>query len=258
MKLLIAACAVLLPTAICAQWTPPANPDAHKILNEAQDDTRAGRYANALAKHVWFHENALKYQSSLYGVRLSFALSYWIQLGDAYPPALEKLKGIRDETAKKVRKADRGRKIIEDFHDFAAINKSLEDDPKTTDLFVWLDSKKPTAAEQVFRVAEPALIKSKQYRLCGKYIDPDRSYAEIVRNYQVNKGMRGNFGKEFQQFSEKAFSNGVETLVALLVQNDRKADALRIAEKALKERDDPGFKEELEKAKTGEVPTPWP
>jgi hypothetical protein len=103
MKLILAACALFLPTATFAQWAPPANPDPDKILNGAQDDAQAGRYADALAKHVWFHENALKYQPALYGVRLSFALSYWAQLGDAYPPALEKLKSIRDETAKKVR-----------------------------------------------------------------------------------------------------------------------------------------------------------
>jgi hypothetical protein len=44
--------------------------------------------------------------------------------------------------------------------------------------------------------------------------------------------------------------------VALLVQNDR--DAVRVAEKAMKERDDPQSREELEKAKKGDVPTPWP
>lgn len=110
----------------------------------------------------------------------------------------------------------------------------------------------------MFDVAEPALIKSKQYRLCGKYIDPDASFAQIVQLYQVNGRMSGKFGKEFEDFRQKTFSNGIATLVALLVQNDRKADALRIAEKALKERDDPQFREELEKAKKGDVPIPWP
>jgi hypothetical protein len=258
MKLIICALAVLFPTAIFGEWMPPANPDPQKILNEAQDDARAGRYADALAKHVWFHENALKYQSALYGVRLSFALGYWVELGDAYPPALEKLKNIRDETAKRVREAGPERRIHENFHDFAAINRELKEETKTTDLFLWLDSNKATAAKTVFDVAEPALIKSKQYRLCGKYINPDRSLAAIVRLYQVNGRMSQRFGKEFEEDRQKTFSNGVATLVALLVQNDRKADALRIAEKALKERDDPRFGEELEKAKKGDVPPPWP
>ena len=33
----------------------------------------------------------------MYGVRLSFALSYWEQLGEVYPPALTALKKTRDD-----------------------------------------------------------------------------------------------------------------------------------------------------------------
>jgi hypothetical protein len=98
MKVLICASIVCSLSALFAEWAPPANPDPHKILDEAQDDARAGRYADALAKHVWFHENALKYEPSLAGVRLSFALGYWVAFGNSYPPALQKLKSIRDET----------------------------------------------------------------------------------------------------------------------------------------------------------------
>jgi hypothetical protein len=60
---------------------------------------------------------------------------------------------------------------------------------------VWLDSKRPTAGDEVFPAAEAALIKSKQYRLCGKYIDPDCSFAMIVRQYQLDKQMSSRFGK---------------------------------------------------------------
>jgi hypothetical protein len=258
MKRIICILAVLSPSSLFADWTPPANPDPQRILDEAADDARDGRYADALAKHVWFHENALKYQRGLYGVRLSFALGYWVSLGHAYPPALQKLKSIRDETEKRVRGANRKRRVFEDFSDVEAIDKALNEEPKSTGLFVWLDSNNPAAAKEVFPVAEPALIKSKQYRLCGKYIDANRSFADTVRLYNINKGMSQRFGKEFQEFRERNFSNSITTLVALLVQNDRKADALRIAEKALKERDDPQFREELEKAKQGDVPAPWP
>ncbi|MEI9962222.1 MAG: hypothetical protein WDM76_14140 [Limisphaerales bacterium] len=45
-------------------WRPPQNPDPNKILKEAESDTAAGRYTDALAKHVWYHENALKYISA--------------------------------------------------------------------------------------------------------------------------------------------------------------------------------------------------
>src|SRR5215204_5388143 len=120
-------------------WTPPAKPDPDKIFTEAKSDAARGRYSDALAKHVWFHHHALKYQPSLYGVRLSFALGAWRDLGAAYPPALDKLKSVRDDTEKAVREGSGTR---EAFHDFVSINKTLFENDRTRDLFVWLDSNK--------------------------------------------------------------------------------------------------------------------
>ena len=58
--------------------------------------------------------------------------------------------------------------------------------------------------------------------------------------------------------STKSFSNDVATLVALLALNDRMADADRIAEEAMKEWNSPEFREQLRKARNGEMPPPWP
>jgi hypothetical protein len=260
MKPSIFALAVLFQSTLLAQWTPPKNPNPEKILDEARSDRNAGRYADALAKHLWFHENALKYQAGMGGVRLSFALSDWVELGNLYPPALLMLRTVRDEAGKKVREVIGGHDSFQFFHDFASINEALEEQSKTTDLFVWLDANKSKSAKRVFSVAEPALIQSKQYRLCGKYIDADRSFGEIVSNYHMLQSMAksGKFGSEFREFTEEDFSNSTATLVALLALNDHKADAIRIAEKALKEHDDAEFKQTLEKAKKGELPPSWP
>jgi len=40
--------------------------------------------------------------------------------------------------------------------------------------------------------------------------------------------------------------------------NDRTADADWVAAEAVKEIDNPGLREQLEKARKGEVPPPWP
>src|SRR5262245_14212562 len=95
-------------------WKPPANPDPSKILAEAQADARAGRNADALAKHLWFHNNALKIQSTLYGVRLSFALGSWMDLAMQYPPAMQALTRTRDQAGARLRQAKGTR---EDFRD---------------------------------------------------------------------------------------------------------------------------------------------
>lgn len=240
-----------------ADWTPPTNPDPDQIFTEAKSDAAAGRYSEALAKHVWFYQNALKYKPSLYGVRLSFALSAWAELGAAYPPALQKLKSIRDETAKKI---PEGKGSREAFHDVGSINKTLGEESKTKDLFMWLHSNNPNVAKKVFDLAQPALIKAKEYRLCGAYIDADASFQQLLGLYRENKVIAQDpkFGKRLEEFGRKSFSNGTATLVALLVLSERKADADRIAAEAGKEWDDAEFRKQLEKAKNGSVPPPWP
>jgi hypothetical protein len=256
MRTTFALLAFLLNLPLLAAWTPPENPNPQQILNEAQADARAGRYEDALAKHVWFHENALRLDPGFVGVRLSFALSYWTELGAAYPPALAKLKSIRDDTAGRIRESDQ---VPEAFHDFASINKYLNESAKTKDLFLWLNSSKPEMAKSVFDFAEPALIDAKEYRLCGRYIEPE-SFERIRELYRKKKQLVQDpaHGERMQNFAEKSFANRTTTLVALLVVNDRQADANQIAAEALKERSDPAFKAELEKAKRGTVPAPWP
>jgi hypothetical protein len=246
------------PSAV-SNWTPPENPNPQKILDEAEADAQAGKYADALAKHVWFYQNALKYDQGLYGVRLSFALSYWIDLGAVYPPALEKLKAFRDEAETNIRE---GKNVTDSFHDFESINEVLKEDAKTVQLFILLDSNKSDSARIVFDLAEPALIKSKEYWLCGKYIsDPDASFSRSLNLYRKNMELvqkPGYGGKNLQNFAEKNFINETTTLIALLVVDDRKVEAQQIVDKISKEPNIPEFKDEIQKALTGEVPQPWP
>src|SRR3954462_5851261 len=98
--------------------------DAQRALDDAKRLTDQGDYEGALAKHVWFHDNALKVRPSYYGVRLSFALSDWIKLGKKYPKALEKLKSIRDEKTAKLLAGDSNREL---FHDVESINQHLNE-----------------------------------------------------------------------------------------------------------------------------------
>jgi hypothetical protein len=206
---------------------------------------------------VWFFENALKYAPSMYGVRLSFALSDWKSLSDLYPPALEKLKAERDEAAAKVRRSEDPH---HSFHDFAAINRVLDEDVKSEELFLWLDKNSPATAAAVYDIAQSSLVKAKEYGVCARYLDPDRSLETMVRLYKENKKIAGDpeFRHRMSDFADESLSNGVGTLVALLVVNGRTADAKRVAEEAMKACDDSAFRKRMESALRGDVPPPWP
>jgi hypothetical protein len=248
-------------SSVVSNWTPPQSPNPQKILNEADADTQAGQYTNALAKYVWFYQNALKYDPAQRGVRVSFALKSWAELGAVYPPALDKLKAVRDEAAENVRQE---KDAVSAFQDFVAINSTLKDDDSTSDFFTWLDANKPDVAKAVFDRTQnwllPALVKTKKYSVCGKYIDPATSFKQILQLYrtmmeQVNKGRVGN---EIKNFANQNFINKTTTLIAVLVIDDRKTDAQQIVEKISKESDLPEFKEQIDKALSGEVPTQFP
>lgn len=240
-----------------AQWTPPANPDPQTILNEAQVDMIAGRYPDALAKHIWFYNNALKIDRSFYGVRLSFALMYWKQLSQVYPPAKAKLLEVRDEAKEKAKKADEGR---EAFNDFVSLNSVLKEDGETVALFKEIAKDNPAWASKVFELARPALIKAGELKLCCKYIDPKADYARSKEMFATNKKMSANaqFGSTLDSFAQQHFANEVETLVALLVVDNRKSEAENIAADAKGVWSDKGFAAGLDDALKGKVPTPWP
>jgi hypothetical protein len=233
-------------------WIPPQNPDPMKILAEARADTTAGQYTNALAKLVWFQQDTHKAEP------LWFALNDWSNLDAVYPPALEKLEAIRDEAEKNVR--NKNLRAFDNFLDFQEINEVFGANEKTKELFIWLDSNKPGVAKSVFDLADPALIDAKEFQLCGKYINGDVNYKEDLELYKddMQRAKEPKFGKRLQDWAEKTFINRTTTLIALLVVNDRKAEAQQVADKISKEPNIPEFKTEIQKALNGEVPVPWP
>jgi len=255
-QLVVGALLGLVAGMAVADWTPPSNPNPEKILDEAEADTAAGRYSDALAKHLWFHQNALKYAPAMYGVRLSFALSSWGTLACLYPPALDQLKAVRDEAAEVVRNGGDSRHA---FHDFASINRELSEEAQTKDLFLWLDTNNPTVAGQVYDIAQPALVDQKQYLVCGKYIDPQRSFARLRRLYRIDREMaRDPHLKDMKSFGEQSFAYQAATLVALLVLNDRKLEAERIAAQAQSVSHNRRLSKQLTAALGGTCPKRWP
>jgi hypothetical protein len=241
-------------------YTPPPNPQMQQILNEAQADATAGRYQEALAKFIWFRNNALRYEPAMVGVRNSFALSYWAELGEKYPPAMKKLKSIRDEAIKTVQGMDTDTaSAAAAYFTVASINNGLKEEVKNVELFKWLDVHKPAVARQVYPIAERDLIAAEEYALCGHYLDADRSYQQILGSYRRTKdALKSNGGPQLLDFAEKMFSNQSATLVAVLAINNHNDQAEQVASQASNEISSPEFASLLAEAKTGKVPPRWP
>jgi hypothetical protein len=236
------------------EWCPPADPNPQSILQEACVDTRTGHFETALAKHIWFHENALSIEPALYGVRLSFALSYWLQLAEQPPPALTKLKEIRERALNDVLA---GHNVRESFHDMEAIDEWLNDQTATANVFEMLEEKSPKTAREVFELAMPSLVHCRMFTLINKYISPTNDFARMKEEYRHRK-IWADLGAEHRNFTNMQFMNNSTTLVAILVQNDRRNEAEEIAAAAIAELDDTSFRMALDHAMMGIIPDPWP
>jgi hypothetical protein len=229
-------------------WAPPENPDPSKILREVKEDTRSRNYKTALAKQIWYYENALRIQPSQSGVRLSSGMNNWLELGEKYPPALAKMREARDATEVRIRDKNRIRVKFEDFQAFRAFNRTLREEQRTAKLFMWLDEVDPEDAARVYPISEAALIKQEEYKICGKYIDPTKNVRQIFESYKMGLEMSVKFGEEYLRYTEKSFVDASATLIEILVKNDRKAEAQEVAKRLKKHVEGNDISTKLEKA----------
>ncbi len=194
-------------------------------------DSVEGRYELALLKHLWFHRHATKIRPSLSGVRRSYALSAWTQLCGKYAPAHAALLRVRNSAARAVWK---DRDHCHAFHDFVSINEHLAEEQLTAALFSKLDRRSPKLAKQVYSLAEPALIRAGDYRLCGKYLEPSDRFSRIRKTYRVNLRLAKDpsIGPDHIQFAQRSFADKATRLIALLSLNGRVDEAKRIGRRA--------------------------
>lgn len=238
---------------------PPGRPNPQKILYEASADTGAGRFKQAQAKFIWYRENALKYDKSQKGVRDSFALSYWCELAQKYPPAKKKLMALREEAMKDVENPKGDAKLAQRGYIIASmINDGFKEADRNIEMFKWLDKHNHEAATFLYSLVEMQLISAGEFKLCDAYMNADKSYAQIVGMYRQTKKFATKKNAQLRDFADKSFSNQTARLVAVLVINNHVTDAERIADNASKELKTPEFAALLADAKDGKVPAAWP
>jgi hypothetical protein len=125
--------------------------DMQQYLNETREMVRGGRFEEALERMVWFHHHALDYGPGMAGVRLSFALSDWLRLGDVYPPARAALLATRDATLQQLLQSPGEPRH---FIDLNGLNRVLGEEGKTLDVFAQLAAEHPEAAKAHWSSAE--------------------------------------------------------------------------------------------------------
>lgn len=214
--------------------------DMQKYLKETQAMMRDGKHEEALKRFIWFHEHALEHDKAMYGVRLSFALSYWKSLGGVYPPAQEAMVKLRDENDKLLREGKGSRSL---FHDLVALNRTLGAEKGSVELFEAISKAEPAKGKDYWSVVKDVVLGQKRYDLAKAYMqDLEAEFEKVKAMYDQNLALYDNpqmGGKQFQDYNEGRFVKDVKELIALsvaLADNDA-AEAIR--DKALKVLNDP-------------------
>ena len=234
-----------LVIAMCA-CTPNTPKDATEDpLSAARRLAAEGNFEQALEKHVWIHNHALEVNPGYYGVRLSFALSEWVELGSKYPKALATLKSIRDEKTARLLAGDADREL---FHDVASINDYLKDTSATVELFKKLDGTHPEFAVSVFDLADESLIAAREYALAKKYLgDPMKRFATAKQRF--DQGMKYAASSRMLDASRKAYENiFTKETVGIITLLDKTGDsqlAREVQSKALAVLNNPAIRNSL-------------
>lgn len=220
----------------------PGDINLKTFMQDNWELIKHGEFKKALQRHIWYHDHALEYDRALTGVRLSFALNDWKKLGEQYPPALEAMKKIRDKKTRLVTKNG----STDLFGDVVALNRTLNEDNKTVDLFKTVEAKQPEAAKSCFRWAKATLFAANQYSTINKYLgDPVKEFENIQRSYDVLstltnrtlpnedaylKARRDSIARKYQ--NNNLVTNSVQLIQYTVAINDLKS-AKEIQQKAL-------------------------
>jgi|HubBroStandDraft_1064217.scaffolds.fasta_scaffold310680_1 hypothetical protein len=146
-------------------------PDPKEVLRQARQLVKSHQGSAALEKYIWFHDHALDAGMSLCGVRLSFAISEWVDLGEVYPPARRALESVRDA---KTESLMQGTYDVSLFRDVASINRALGQVERTRDLFKTIAGADRGVAEKCFHIALESLAHTKEFGLARSFMPDPR------------------------------------------------------------------------------------
>lgn len=203
-------------------------------LNEARHLRAEGKWEQALQKHIWIHDHILEKRPASYGVRLSYALSEWVELGQQYPKALTALTEIRDKKTERLLNGELDRHL---FDDVMAINRYLKQPAGTVNLFKKLESLWPDFAPNIYLIAEDSVLAAGEYALARKYLGDPMARLETARK-NLREGLAyakmSRIRDASRRTHENIFKDEIVGLITILKNTSEAALAKNLQKEALK------------------------
>lgn len=202
-------------------------PRQRDALDKARAAFRDGDYPAALRHYDYFFDHALDDDPvALYGVRLSYCLDEWVQLGEKYPLALKALIEKKNDALVLFERS----RDPERFHDFVAISKNLNAGDEPTHRFMAYHASDRELAGSIVRFIWDGLISAKQWEVCGSYLaDPCERYDEELRKFdgilETKKADSTLADEDFDTWLRGKFARNIGNLILVLQGTARNAEA---------------------------------
>jgi len=209
-----------------------ANP--RKYLNEARAASKSKDYAKALSRYEYFFDHALDDdRASFYGVRLSYCLDEWAELGEVYPLAKERLIQRRDGCLDLLIQE----KDPEFFHDYIAICGYLKCSNLPIEAFKNLHLENEELASEIVRFIWDDLVSNSLWEVCLHYLpDPHAKYRQCISKHDSLVKMKNENpdmgGKGYQKQMNSWAVRDIGNILLVLKNNNRMGAYTNILGKA--------------------------
>jgi len=206
--------------------------DPREVLREARQCVKSRDYAAALEKYIWFHNHALDANRFLVGVRLSYAVSEWADLGEVYPPALRALEDVRNAKTSSLMNGNDDSSL---FHDVKAINRALGQVERTRDLFKIVAESNRGFAEKCFPVALECLVLTKEFNLARSFMPDVRSEVDrLAVPFKSPVRSTPSSSREMkQEIFVKIYVKSIGLLLGVLIGVGDEVEAKRVRQYAI-------------------------
>lgn len=145
-------------------------------------------------------------------MRLSYAISEWVSLGEIYMPARRALESIRNA---KVESLVRGTYHATLFHDVASINRGLGQVEQTRDLFKAIAGVDRGVAGKYFPIALESLVQTKEFGLARSFMpDPRKEIDQFATPFKFAPQLMGSVSQEVLE--EALITSYVKRVILIL------------------------------------------
>lgn len=210
--------------------------DPASELDDARINVKNVRYSEALKNYVWFFNNSTEIEPAMFGVKHSYCVGEWRELGNLYKPAL---LAYREELLKRQKKLLNGSDSWKLFMEFDALCQY--DGKKNEVIKVFMNYHKgknqnKEFAEKIFNPIKEDLLALEFYNICSEYTkDPIRKADQIIYLHRLNVEFEEKSDNQCDNnsFAEDSYISDSSYLLTVLKKTNRNEEFKQVKKKLI-------------------------